>query len=161
MSFASMLQGLTGASVRFSVIGGVAAAAHGSERVTNDLDVCYDTDEENVSRFAHLLSSWNAYPRGIEPGLPFFMDARQFRIQSGMTLTTREGEIDLLAHVDGLGNYAAVMAESIEVEGFDVRFYVLDLPGLITAKRAANRDKDVAQLPELEALLALREEEER
>jgi hypothetical protein len=161
MSFASMLQGLTSAGVRFSVIGGVAAAAHGSERVTNDLDVCYDTSEENISRLAHLLYSWNAYPRGIELGMPFFMDARQFRIQPGMTLTTREGEIDVLAHVDGLGGYANVMARSIEVEGFDVRFPVLDLPGLITAKRAANRDKDVAQLPELEALLALRDQEER
>ncbi len=160
MSFASMVQGLTTAAVQFSVIGGVAAAAHGSERVTNDLDVCYDTDEQNVSRLADLLSSWNAYPRGVQLGLPFFMDARQFRTQPGMTLTTREGEIDVLAHVDGLGGYAEVMAESIEVEGFDVRFHVLDLPGLITAKRAANRDKDVAQLPELEALLALREQHE-
>jgi len=155
-----MLQGLTGAGVRFSVIGGVAAAAHGSERATNDLDVCYDTDEDNISRLADLLLSWNAYPRGVELGLPFFMDARQFHIQPGMTLTTREGEIDVLAYVDGLGRYAHVMAQSIEVEGFDVRFHVLDLPGLITAKRAANRDKDVAHLPELEALLALREEQD-
>jgi hypothetical protein len=159
MSFASMLKGLTGHGVRFSVIGGVAAAAHGSERVTNDLDVCYDTDEVNVSRLAQLLSSWNAYPRGIEPGLPFFMDARQFRIHPGMTLTTREGDIDVLTHVDGIGSYPDVMAESIEVEGFDVRFHVLDLPGLITSKRAANRAKDLGHLPELEALLELREEE--
>ena len=156
MSFASMLHGLTRAGVHFSVIGGVAAAAHGSERVTNDLDVCYDAVDENTARLAQLLASWNAYPRGIAPGLPFYMDARQFRVQPGMTLTTREGELDVLAHVDGIGGYASVIALSIEVEAFDVRFHVLDLPGLIAAKRAANRDKDIAHLPELEALLALR-----
>jgi hypothetical protein len=155
-----MLRGLTSEGVRLCVIGGVAAAAHGSERVTNDLDVCYDTDDQNISRLAQLLSSWNAYPRNIEPGLPFFMDQRQFRVQPGMTLTTREGDIDVVAYVDGLGSYKKVVSLSIEVWAFDVRFHVLDLPGLIAAKRAANRDKDVAHLPELEALLALREQED-
>lgn len=154
-----MLQGLTSAGVRFVVIGGVAAAAHGSERVTNDLDLCYDTATDNVARLAELLSSWEAYPRWIERGLPFFMDVRQFEVQPSMTLTTREGDIDVLAHVDGLGRYGDVLAQAIEVEGFEVRFWLLDLPGLITAKRAANREKDVAHLPELEALLALREQQ--
>lgn len=154
-----MLQGLTSAGVRFAVIGGVAAAAHGSERVTNDLDVCYDSAADNIARLAQLLSAWEAYPRGIERGLPFYMDVRQFQVEPGMTLTTREGDLDVLAHVDGLGRYDEVMARSVEIEGFEVRFWSLDLPGLITAKRATNRDKDVAHLPELEALLALREQE--
>ena len=26
------------------------------------------------------MAEWRAYPRGIERGLPFFMDARQLRI---------------------------------------------------------------------------------
>jgi len=37
-----------------------------------------------------------------------------------------------------------------------VRFRVLDLPSLIKAKRAAGRPRDFEHLPELEALLALR-----
>ena len=51
-----MLQGLTSARVRFVVVGGVAAAAHGSAHVTNDLDICYDTAPSNVSRLAALLA---------------------------------------------------------------------------------------------------------
>ena len=150
-----MLQGLTAAAVRFVVVGGVAAAAHGSQYVTNDLDVCYDAESGNVQRLSALLASWDAYPRGVEPGLPFFMDQRQFRAQPTMTLTTREGDIDVLRHVAGVGEYADAYDHSVEVDAFDVRFRLLDLPSLIAAKRAANRPKDLAHLLELEALLAL------
>lgn len=151
-----MLQGLTKAEVRFVVVGGVAAAAHGSQHVTNDLDVCYDATSDNVQRLATLLTSWQAYPRSIEPGLPFFMDARQFWAQPTMTLTSRAGDIDVLRHVTGVGDYAEARQRSVEVDAFDVRFRLLDLPALIAAKRAANRPKDVGHLLELEALLALR-----
>ena len=91
MSFASMLQGLTRARVRFVVVGGVAAAAHGSARVTNDLEICYDTAPDNIARLAALLAEWDAYPRGVDRGLPFFMDERQLRTTPLMTLTTHEG----------------------------------------------------------------------
>lgn len=150
-----MLHGLTTTNVRFVVVGGVAAAAHGSQYVTNDLDVCYDAEPGNVQRLAALLASWDAYPRGIEPGLPFFMDERQFRAQPTMTLTTREGDIDVLRHVAGVGEYANAYDHSVEIDAFDVRFRLLDLPSLIAAKRAANRPKDLAHLLELEAILAL------
>lgn len=57
----------------------------------------------------------------------------------------------------GVGQYEAVLARSIEVAYRDVRLRVLDLPALIAAKRATGRPKDRDQLPELEALLELRE----
>ena len=156
MSFASMLRGIQTANIRFVVVGGLAATAHGSRRVTDDVDICYDTGDTNIERLATLLSKWKAYPRGIEEGLPFFMDARQFRTTPVMTLTTSQGFIDVLDVVKGVGAYAKCRDRSVEVEAFDIRFRVLDLPALIDAKRATGRPKDIDQLPELEALLALR-----
>ena len=156
MSFASMLRGLQSASIRFVVVGGLAATAHGSRRVTDDVDICYDTGDTNVERLASLLVKWKAYPRGIEEGLPFFMDARQFRTTPVMTLTTSQGFIDVLDMVKGVGDYEKCRDRSVQVEAFDIRFRVLDLPALIDAKRATGRPKDIDQLPELEALLALR-----
>ena len=158
MSFASMLRGLREADVKFVVVGGLAATAHGSRRITDDVDICYDTGKANVGRLTALLSEWKAYPRGIEEGLPFFMDEKQFRITPLMTLTTREGFLDVLDIVRGVGAYSDCRQRSIPVEAFDVRFRVLDLPALIDAKRAAGRPKDIDQLPELEALLALTRE---
>src|SRR5688500_17137082 len=150
-----MLQGLRSTGVKFVVVGGVAATAHGSRRVTDDLDICYDRGKANVTRLAQLLSEWDAYPRGIDRGLPFFMDARQFRTTPIMALTTREGFIDVLDVVKGVGDYSKWRVRSAEVEAFGIRLRVLDLPALIDAKRAAGRPKDMDQLPELEALLAL------
>ncbi|MEO7368457.1 MAG: nucleotidyltransferase [Gemmatimonadaceae bacterium] len=155
MSFATILQGLRAADVKFVVVGGLAATAHGSRRVTDDVDICYDTAKPNLIQLAELLTKWKAYPRGIETGLPFFMDERQFRTTPLMTLTTSEGFLDVLNAVKGVGAHAKCRERSKSIEAFDIRFRVLDLNALIDAKRAAGRPKDIDQLPELEALRAL------
>ena len=155
MSFATMLKGLRETDVKFIVVGGLAASAHGSRRITDDLDICYDANESNLERLSGLLAKWKAYPRGIEIGLPFFMDARQFRTTPIMTLTTNQGFIDVLDTVKGVGSYDDCRTRSVRVEAFEIGFRVLDLPALIDAKRATGRPKDIDQLPELEALLAL------
>ena len=153
-----MLNGLRSNDIKFVVVGGLAATAHGSRRVTDDVDICYETGNANVTRLAVLLASWRPYPRGIEKGLPFFMDEKQFRVTPLMTLTTSEGFIDVLDIVKGVGGYSECQARSERVEAFGIRFSVLGLPALIDAKRATGRPKDLDQLPELEALMALREE---
>lgn len=152
-----MLGGLTKKKVRFVVIGGVAAAVHGSSRVTNDLDICYDAaDRGNVDVLARLLAGWDAYPRGVEKNLPFIMDGRTLRGAPVMTLVTTEGDIDVMDRVAGVGDYDAVRGHSERISALGVTFRVLDLPSLIKAKRAAGRPRDFDHLPELEALLELR-----
>jgi hypothetical protein len=157
MSFASMLGGLTKKKIRFVVIGGVAAAVHGSSRVTNDLDICYDaTDRGSVAALVALLAKWKGYLRGVEKNLPFIMDERTLRGAPIMTLTTTEGDIDVMDRVAGVGDYNAVRKHSERITALGVSFRVLDLPSLIKAKRAAGRPRDFDHLPELEALLELR-----
>jgi predicted nucleotidyltransferase len=157
MSFASMLGALTKKKIRFVVIGGVAAAVHGSSRVTNDLDICYDAgDRSNVEALAALLAKWEAYPRGVDKNLPFIMDERTLRGAPVMTLATTEGDLDVMDRVAGVGDYADLRKHSEKIAALGVSFRVLDLPSLIKAKRAAGRPRDFEHLPELEALLALR-----
>ena len=153
-----MVAGLSRARVPFVVIGGVAATAHGSARVTDDLDVCYDTAPGSLSKLAGLLKDWRAYPRAIEPGLPFVMDVQTLRTAPLLTLETSEGRLDLLDTVAGVGNYAACLAASeqvnVSIEGRRVRFRALSLEALIRAKRATGRRKDIDHLVELEAIAA-------
>jgi len=154
-----MLRGLTRKKVRFVVVGGVAAAAHGASRVTNDLDICYDAaTHANLAALATLLASWDAYPRGVEVGLPFILDDRTLRGAPVLTLTTTEGDIDVMDKIAGVGDYAEVRRHSEAISALGVRFRVLDLPSLIKSKRAAGRPRDHDHLPELEALLAIRRE---
>lgn len=157
MSFASILRGLVEANVKFVVVGGVAAAAHGASRVTSDLDIIYKADDKkNLIALGKTLAGWNAYPRGIEQGLPFIMDDHTLHAAPLLTLSTSEGDLDVLASISGVGDYEKVLKHSEEVEAFGVKFRILDLPTLIKAKRAAGRPRDFEHLPELEALLALK-----
>jgi hypothetical protein len=150
-----MVAGLTESGIRFVVIGGVAGAAHGSRRLTDDLDVCYDADLENRRRLANRLGFWHAYPRGVEPGLPFVMDEVTLHRSPLLTLRTDEGDLDCFDHVKGVGGYSAVAAASQGATVGALQFRVLTLPALIRAKRAAGRPKDREALLELEALAEL------
>ena len=90
-----MAKELTLEGVRFVVIGGLAARAHGSGRLTEGLDICYAADDDNLRQLAAILVSRNAYLRGIEPGLPFLLDPCTFRVTPVMTLITDRGAIDV------------------------------------------------------------------
>ncbi|MBI4543405.1 MAG: nucleotidyltransferase [Gemmatimonadetes bacterium] len=158
MSLVGLLEGLNGAGVRYVVVGGVAANAHGSARITSDVDVCYDPEPENRNRLATRLAAWHAYLRGVQPGLPFAMDGRTLRDTPVMTLVTDEGDLDVMDRVAGVGEFPAVEASSLETSVLGVPVRVLSLDALIAAKRATGRRRDHEALLELEAL---REERRR
>jgi hypothetical protein len=50
--FPGLLSVLCRGNVDFIVVGGVAATVHGSARLTQDLDVVYSRDPENLRRLA-------------------------------------------------------------------------------------------------------------
>ena len=54
-----------------------------------------ERDPEKLERLSRQLREWNAYPRGIQPGLPFIMDSATLRAVSRLPLTTSRGDIDV------------------------------------------------------------------
>lgn len=153
MQFQKAIQTLCDAGVEFVVIGGLSATLHGSARVTYDLDICYSRTPVNISRLAEALAPFHPRPRGHAAGLPFILDEKSLRNGTIFTLQTDIGEIDLLAEVVGLGDFNNVRQQSITLEAFDRQLVTLDLPGLIQAKRASGREKNLFALAELESLL--------
>lgn len=79
------------------------------------------------------------------------------RNNSVLTLQTDIGDLDLLAEVAGLGTYDFVKGRSEVVTAFHIKIAVLDIRGLIQAKRAAGREKDLAIIPKLESMLEAEE----
>jgi hypothetical protein len=134
------------------IIGGVAAAIHGSSLLTSDLDVCYSREAANLLRLAEALQSVHARLRNAPEGLPFILDADTLKRGLNFTFTTDIGDLNLLGEVRGIGHYEAVVTDSVTVELFGYRFAVMDIGKLILAKRAAGRPKDLVALPELEAI---------
>jgi predicted nucleotidyltransferase len=148
---------LSRAQVEFVVVGGVAARAHGSARLTNDLDVVYRRTPENIERLAAALAPHSPYLRGAPAGLPFRWDAGTIRRGLNFTLTTAFGDLDLLGEVTGGGGYDALVARSTSIAAFGLEVRCLDLDCLIEVKRAAGRPKDLEAIAELEALLEERQ----
>ena len=158
MMLYEMLDELLLREIRFVLVGGMAAIAHGSAYQTDDLDVCYDTADDNVGKIIDLLKEWNAYPRGWEPGLVWYLDERTFKTTPTLTLRTRQGDLDLLDRVDGVGDYDACVSLSKPVGIGSGTVRVINLDALIRAKKAAGRGKDRERIIELEALQALIDE---
>ena len=155
-----ILRRLFDRGVRFVVIGGLAAQAHGSSSLTFDLDICYARDRDNLEALAAVLHELVAVRRGLPPDAPAMppLDERTLRAPDVFTLDTRYGPLDLLAAPDPGLDYEALERNAVRGEVVGARVSFAGLDDLIAMKRAAGRPKDRI---ELEVLGALREEIDR
>lgn len=151
-----LLSALIDGQVDFVVIGGIAAVLHGSARATFDLDICFAYDAANLDRLGAVLTSLGAHLRGIDEDVPFIADGATLRRADLLTLSTAAGDLDVMRAPDGAPRYDALRAhaDEFDVGGFVVR--VASIEDLIAMKTAADREKDRADVVELEALLRLR-----
>lgn len=151
-----LLRRLTARGVDFVVIGGIAAVLHGSARITQDLDVCFATDDGNLLTLGRVLIDLGARLRGVAEDVPFVADARTLRRVEMLTLVTELGALDVLARPSGAPSYQRLRqrADRFELDAFTV--LVAAIEDLLAMKRAAGRPKDLADVVELEAIVQLR-----
>ena len=156
VEFEPAIKALTLKEVDFVIIGDVAISFYSSSYKTiGTLDFCYQPAMENLKRIAAAFAPFNPRLRGFPENLPFVWDERTLQGSTNFTLITNIGDIDMLGEVAGVGDYEAVKRESIPTKLYDCEVRILTLDGLIRAKRAAGRTKDLLVLPELEALKEL------
>jgi predicted nucleotidyltransferase len=149
------LRVLTELDVRFVMIGGFAGRLHGSPTVTNDLDICYARDAENLRRLAAALRELRATLRGAPLSVPFRLEAATLAAGDHFTFETEAGNLDVLGAPAGVRAMEDLerTAVRMDLDGLEVR--VASIDDLIRMKQAAGRPKD---LIEVEVLGALREE---
>ncbi|HEV8369000.1 MAG TPA: hypothetical protein VGQ39_13690 [Pyrinomonadaceae bacterium] len=150
--FQALIRLLTESKVEFIVIGGAAATAHGSARLTLDLDIVYRRSSENMARLVSALNPLQPYLRGAPPGLPFDWSEETLFKGLNFTLTTNLGALDLLGEVTGGGNYEALLTYAVKLQLAGVECLCLGLRRLIEVKRAAGRPKDFDAIAELEVI---------
>ena len=153
-----ILRELAAGGVEFVVIGGYAAIAHGSPRLTNDLDVSYSPETANLEALGRVLLGLDARLRGVADDVPFVPDAASLRQVELLTLDTRHGPLDLLAAPGGGPGWAALRRDAIEVDLDGVTVPVASLDHLRAMKRAAGRPQDLLDLTELDAIERLSED---
>ena len=144
--------------VQFVVIGGLAGRLWGSPTVTNDLDICYGRDQDNLERLAAALRSLHARLRGVDEDVPFLLETETLRAGDAFTFVTDAGNLDVLGTPSGTDGFEDLFetATMMDLDGLNVP--VADIEDLISMKRAAARPKDRI---EAEVLAALRDELDR
>ena len=114
--FQRLIDALAEHRVEFVIIGAVALVLHGSARVTQDLDICYARNPENLERLAAAMVPFRPYLRGAPPGLPFTLDARTLQSGLNFTLVCEAGDFDILGDVQGVGGYDQVASDAVPME---------------------------------------------
>jgi hypothetical protein len=149
------LQALVDAAVRFVIVGGAAATAHGSARLTHGLSILYAREPSNRERLARALTRYTPAPRDSAASTPFALTADTLARSPHLSLTSSLGDLDLLSDLPGAGTYADVSSRAVDINLFARRCRCLPLPALIAAARAAAPEgpEELEAIAELEALL--------
>jgi hypothetical protein len=156
-----LLARLTDAGVEYVIVGGIAARLNGSTLPTEDLDVCCRMTPENMARFIAAIGDLNPVSRGDPRKIPMPRDPHVLATYNTLLMNTDLGILDLLREITGVGDFDAVLRESVvmEVEGRPTR--ALNLDALIASKRALGHEKDKLALHYLEAAKQRRERDSR
>lgn len=139
--FVEILQAFRDEGVEYLVIGAHALAVHGHVRATLDIDLWVRPTRDNA------LRTWRALERFRAPLSKMKLDdfaEPQVLYQIGVP----PSRIDIMTSVTGL-DFAAAWPNRVMVTFGDVEAPVLGLDDMRTAKRAAGRLKDLADLEEL------------
>lgn len=136
------LSALISRRVRFVLVGGHAVSGHAEPRLTEDLDVFVERSATNARRLREALIDFgfgNVVPAVAELARPhkvFMLGHKPWRI-------------DILTSIDGV-SFARAWRSRVEAEFVKHPLYVIGRDMLIKNKRAAGRDKDIADVALLE-----------
>lgn len=133
-------------SVRYVVVGGIAAILHGWPGATADLDVLGAFDPVNLDRLAAALGELSATGAGWDG------TAGTMATHTTWSLDTAAGPVDVLFVLEPWGTYDELQPRSEAVPAFGVAIPVVSLDDLIALKRALGRPKDLRVAVELDDL---------
>jgi hypothetical protein len=145
---AALWRALAEAHLEAILVGSAGAAIQGAPVTTQDFDILIRDTPLNRNKLDAVAARLGAArPRKISP------------LASALTLLGAEIPIDvILDQMAGSLKFEAVRSRSVEVPLGDVVIITASLIDIIASKKAANRPKDQAQLPVLEATLRVLEE---
>lgn len=152
----NLLERLVSHGVDFVIVGGFAGVVHGCTCVTQDIDICCDFSPANLLALQRAVSDLEPVHRMTPQRKKLELTEETCAHFRNLYLDTKEGQLDCLSFVDGLGDFSQAKQESELVEVEETKMRVLSLDALIRAKRAMNRPRDGEAISQLEAIRELR-----
>ncbi len=150
---AALLAELARADIDCIVIGGTAAALHGSMLGTLGVDVVRKVAPAATQKLLPLLADLDAWFRFDLANRQLRPDHTHLDGKGALLFSTRLGPLDMLGQLNDGRDYQQLLPHTIEMTIGVARVRVLDLPTLIEVKRAAGRPKDLLAVGHLAALL--------
>lgn len=138
--------------VKYVIIGGVAAALHGSSELTRDFDVCIKFDEENWKRILDALAGTLPHYVMSLDHRPLDKSAAQLAKFRNMYLSTEIGRIEFFGEVTPLGTYDEVQLRAVQMQLEQTLCATPSMDDLITVKEFVGRPKDRLIATELRAI---------
>lgn len=148
----AMFRSLERRRVEYVLIGGLAAVLHGSPLRTNDADVCPSRERTNLEALARALNDLDARLFTADGPVEFTCDAEFLDRVQILTLDTSAGRLDVSFRPAGTEGYADLIEHAVDYEIEGVLVPTASLDDVIRSKQSADREKDRAALPTLEAL---------
>ncbi len=147
-----ILEVLIANEVEFVIVGGVAAIAHGVSRITRDLDLIVAPNKANRRRTIRALAELEA--REYRPTTRKWVRIRanadpDWLLRQPRLCDSRYGGVDICNAMKSAPSWKEARATAIEIEAFGLEFLVLGKDALIKSKLAAGREKDRADVAEL------------
>jgi hypothetical protein len=143
-----VVEALNRMGVRYVVVGGLAAGAHGVVRATRDIDLVPDPDPDNLERLASTLVSL-----GGRHVVHDDLTGENLAAPVSMKVRTEHGEVHVLSRMPGTPSFHELDSERLLVEvAPGVEAPVCSLAHLRRMKLASERPRDVVDLVELDEL---------
>jgi hypothetical protein len=137
--------------VDYVTIGGIAANAHGSRRLTLDIDIVPSPEEANYGRLAAALDELDAPASAVDSAFRSLDPRDTFDLARArvLKLATAAGDLDVLNGAPGAPPYEDLRKRAVEVEVRGTPVRVASLDDLIAMKRASGRPQDLRDIAEL------------
>jgi len=162
MSMFNLVKMLAEAKVEFVLVGGLAVALQGYQRVTMDVDVVLAMDTDNLNTFLSVAKIAN-----LHPTMPVNLDAlanaklmdQWYREKGMLAFSLRSSEamatvLDIL--VRPVVSFADLRHDATMVEVGTINIPVASIEHLIMMKTGTGRSKDLIDVEELRKIQALK-----
>lgn len=152
----ALFQALADAEVNYILVGGLAVAAHGHIRATQDLDLCPEPSDDNLARLADLLAELGATNQDTDEFGPDELathDLEGLRGGGNFRLMTTLGALDVMQYLEPFGDRTWEKldqgAELRHAFGNEIR--VCGYRDLLAMKTEAGREQDQLDIKNLKA----------
>ncbi len=136
--FRELLSLFNSHGVEYLLVGGYAVGAHGFPRYTGDIDIFYRLGEENTQRLAAAMTEFAIPIRAEELNQPSAM----------VRMGAKPMMLELINEISGV-SFEQAWSNRAELDLSDLKVPLISLADLRINKRAAGRNKDLADLEEL------------